>query len=208
MSSTRATPAGAGATDRPVEGIVGPGRGRGQRGGLADPEGGDWLGGKGPQVTAAGTAPAGVIEAFPLLERSEQLALLDGVLEGLSSEASGHLVLVRGEAGAGKSALVRRFAEEHGASARILWGACDPLLTPRPLGPLVDVARDTGGDLEDLVEAGAIPHDVLSALIREVERSPPTVVVLEDLHWADEATLDVLRLLGRRVTGVASLVIA
>src|SRR4051794_39075035 len=208
MSSTPATPAGAGATDRPVEGVVGPGRGRGRRSGLADPEAGDWSGGKGPHVTAAGTAPAGVIESFPLLERSEQLGLLDGVLEGLSTEASGHLVLVRGEAGAGKSALVRRFAEEHGASARILWGACDPLLTPRPLGPLVDVARDTGGDLEALVEVGAIPHDVLSALIREVERSPPTVVVLEDLHWADEATLDVLRLLGRRVTGVASLVIA
>jgi hypothetical protein len=50
------------------------------------------------------------------------------------------MVLMGGEAGIGKTLLLRRFCEE--ASARVLWAACDPLFTPRPLGPLLDLARD------------------------------------------------------------------
>jgi predicted ATPase len=72
----------------------------------------------------------------------------------------------------------------------------------------VDVAHSTGGELEELVERGGRPHEVLSALTRVVAGPPPTLLVLEDVHWADEATLDVLRLLGRRVSGVRALVLA
>ena len=69
-----------------------------------------------------------------------------------SSSAQGRLVLVGGEAGVGKTALVRLFCEEHGGSARILSSACDALFTPRPLGPLLDVAEVTGGEFEKLVD--------------------------------------------------------
>ena len=76
------------------------------------------------------------------------------------------------------------------------------------MGPLLDIARVTGGDFADLVQAGALPHDVASALIGELSDRPPAVLVLEDVHWADGATLDVLRLLGRRVDEAQALVIA
>jgi predicted ATPase len=117
-------------------------------------------------------------------------------------------VLVGGEAGVGKTALVSRFCEAHGRSLRILWSACDALFTPRPLGPLLDVARVTGGELEELVVSGARPHEVSAALIGELRARAPTILVIEDLHWADEATLDVLKLLVRRIEGVHTLVLA
>jgi DNA-binding CsgD family transcriptional regulator/tetratricopeptide (TPR) repeat protein len=115
---------------------------------------------------------------------------------------------VGGEAGVGKTALVRRFSEEQPRSARILWGECDALFTPRPLGPLLDIARLTGGDFERLVDGGAKPHEVADALMRELATASPALVILEDLHWADEATLDVLRLLCRRIATVRALVVA
>jgi DNA-binding CsgD family transcriptional regulator len=122
--------------------------------------------------------------------------------------SDGRLVFVAGEAGGGKTALLRRFCDERRGSPRILWGACDALFTPRPLGPLLDVAERTGGELEQLVEREARPHDVAASLVRELRTATPTILVLEDLHWADEATLDVLRLLARRLEGVPALVLA
>ena len=117
-------------------------------------------------------------------------------------------MLVNGEAGVGKTALVRRFCANQGGAARVLWGTCDALFAPRPLGPLFDVAEETGGELEELVQTGARPHEVVAALVRELGSRGPTVLVLEDVHWADEAALDVVRMLARRVQTVAALVIA
>jgi DNA-binding CsgD family transcriptional regulator/tetratricopeptide (TPR) repeat protein len=147
-------------------------------------------------------------EPSELLERSEQLVALEGSLEDVLSGRSGRFVLVGGEAGVGKTVLLRRFCDQARKSARILWGACEPLLTPGPLGPLFDVAEATRGELEELVSSEARPHEVAAALIRELAGGRPTVLVLEDVHWADEATLDVLRLLGRKVETVPALVLA
>jgi predicted ATPase len=110
--------------------------------------------------------------------------------------------------GVGKTALVRRFCDSRRGSARILSGACDALFTPRPLGPLIDIAEATGGELQELVGSGARPHQLAAALVRELGTRAPTIVVLEDLHWADEATLDVLRLIARRVEAVYGLLLA
>jgi len=120
----------------------------------------------------------------------------------------GRIVLVSGEAGVGKTALVRRFCDGCGRSARVLWGGCDPLFTPRPLGPLLVVAEDVGGELAELVARGVMPHELVAALARELRARTPTVFVLEDVHWADEATLDVFRLLARRVETVPALIVA
>jgi tetratricopeptide (TPR) repeat protein len=143
-----------------------------------------------------------------LLERGAELSTLIECLEAVGRGGSGHVLLVGGEAGVGKTTLVRRFCEEQGRSARILWGGCDPLFTPSPLGPLLAVAEGSGGELEAVVERGAMPYEVVAALARELTARPPTVFVLEDVHWADEATLDVLRLLARRVETVPALVVA
>jgi tetratricopeptide (TPR) repeat protein len=143
-----------------------------------------------------------------LLERSDELAALADSLTAVNDSSQGRLVLVAGEAGIGKTALIQRFCDENADSARILWGACDPLFTPRPLGPLVDIAQSTGGELEELVVSGGRPHEVVAALIPELRQREPTIVVFEDLHWADEGTLDVLRLLRRKVEGAPVLIVA
>jgi DNA-binding CsgD family transcriptional regulator len=143
-----------------------------------------------------------------LLERSDQLSALAESLEAVIAESTGRLVLVGGEAGVGKTVLLQGFCDRASQSAQILWGACAGLLTPSPLGPLFDIAEVTRGDLEELVSSGARPHEVAAALIRELSGARATILVLEDLHWADEATLDVLRLLARTVESAPVLLIA
>ena len=89
-----------------------------------------------------------------------------------------------------------------------LWGGCDPLFAPRPLGALLALADAGGGALAEVVEHPVLPHEMAAALSRELRFRAPTVFVLEDLHWADEATLDALRLLARRVETVPGLIVA
>ncbi len=115
-------------------------------------------------------------------------------------------MLVAGEAGIGKTALLRRFCTEERACAPALWGCCEALFTPRPLGPLIDVAFAAGAGVEDAVERGT-PHEIARALLQELGRRAPGVLVLDDVHWADEATLDVVRLLGRRLEEATALVL-
>ena len=117
-------------------------------------------------------------------------------------------MLVGGEAGVGKTTLVRAFAAELGSEARVLWGACDPLSTPRPLGPFVDVAQEAGGSLEHAIERGASAYEIVESLSTMTRLGRPTVLVVEDLHWADEATLDVLRLLARKIERERMLAVA
>jgi ATP/maltotriose-dependent transcriptional regulator MalT len=144
-----------------------------------------------------------------LLERAEPLAELDDLLT--AGAAGGRVALVAGEAGAGKSALVSAFAERCGARARVLWGACDPLLTPRALGPLHDIARQVGGALSERVSSPESRRaDVFDTLVTALDgprqRARP-VLVIEDLHWADEATLDMVAFLGRRLPQVRALLV-
>src|SRR5919204_3224421 len=143
-----------------------------------------------------------------LLERADQLAALDDALDAVVARSAGAVVLVGGEAGVGKTALLQAFCDQRRTSARILMGACDALLTPAPLGPLFDIAQATDGELEELVSAGARPHEIAAVLVRELAGGRPTILVVEDLHWADEATLDVLRLLARKARDVLALVVA
>jgi DNA-binding NarL/FixJ family response regulator len=141
-----------------------------------------------------------------LLERDDALEELRSALAE-AADGRGRMVLVAGEAGVGKTAVVQALCDEQDRNVRILRGACDPLFTPRPLGPFMDIADDAGGDLGTVLEVGGSAHDLVSALLAETSRRQPTIVVLEDVHWADEATLDVLRLLARKVDRAAVLVL-
>src|SRR4051812_21784307 len=152
-------------------------------------------------------ADGATIGTGELLERSAELDALADHLAAVGEHGRGRLVLVAGEAGIGKTALVRAFCER-ARPTRVLWGACDALFTPRPLGPFVDIADDVGGELGAMVADGAAAGALLGALTRSLRARSPDVVVLEDLHWADEATLDVLRLLGRRIQSLPALVLA
>ncbi len=141
-----------------------------------------------------------------LLEREAQLAALASYA-GEARKAQGRLVLVAGEAGVGKSALVEQLQRDL-PEAAWFWGACDGLFTPRPLGPLFDIAAKLGGQLLELCRAGAPREELFGALLRQVsEPDALHVVVVEDIHWADEATIDLLRFLGRRIRDATVLLI-
>jgi DNA-binding CsgD family transcriptional regulator/tetratricopeptide (TPR) repeat protein len=142
-----------------------------------------------------------------LLERSAELQMLREALDDIGPRAPGRLLLVAGEAGVGKTALVRQFCEDCSGQARVLRGACEALFTPRPLGPLFDIAETLGGTLETLVVGGGASHEVIGTLATELRSRVPTALVLEDVHWADEATLDIVRLLARRLEAIPSLVV-
>lgn len=140
-----------------------------------------------------------------LLERDRELGLLVDLLAGLDS-SGGKVVLLRGEAGIGKSSLVREFVERHSDQAHIHFGFCDDLLTPQPLGPFWDVARNEPSLAEPL-KKGDRPG-VWEATLDLLSRSlRPTILVIEDTQWADEATLDAIKYLGRRIARTNGLLI-
>jgi DNA-binding CsgD family transcriptional regulator/tetratricopeptide (TPR) repeat protein len=141
-----------------------------------------------------------------LLEREGASSVLAQAFAD-ARRGQGRLVFVLGDAGIGKSALVRAFCAS-AAPQRLLVGACDGLRTPRPLGPLVDIAATVGGGLEAAVASGQPLHGVFDAFVEELRCSRGAVVVLEDVHRADEATLDILGRLGRRVEQLGALVVA
>jgi DNA-binding CsgD family transcriptional regulator/tetratricopeptide (TPR) repeat protein len=140
-----------------------------------------------------------------LLERDDELGELGRALT--TSHPQGRIAAVSGEAGVGKTALLHALAERH-PGASFLWGSCDALTTPRPLGPLFDLAPELGDDIEALVTATVPRHQVFAAFAAAVaRRKPPVSVIFEDVHWADEATLDLLRYLSRRISRIGALVV-
>jgi DNA-binding CsgD family transcriptional regulator/tetratricopeptide (TPR) repeat protein len=133
-------------------------------------------------------------EGVNLLEREHELGVLEAAIRAAVS-GSGSGVAVTGDAGTGKSVLLD--AAVSGTTIRVLRAGCDPLRTPRPLGPLRDIAADAGlGELLHDDDAGLsrVCEDIYTAL-----RSEPTVLVIEDVHWIDAASVDVLRFLARRI---------
>ncbi len=139
-----------------------------------------------------------------LLERETPLRELEQVWAE-AGRGAGRVALVGGEAGVGKSSLVDWFVRRAGRGAPRLWGACDALFTPRPLGPLYDMAEGAPWLATLLADRTAGPA-LFAAFLDEL-RARPTIAVFEDVHWADEATLDLLRHLGRRITHTRSLLV-
>ena len=141
-----------------------------------------------------------------LLERDSFLRTL-AEYAGEARQGDGRLVLVSGEAGLGKTALLEEFADRSGDTSW-LWGGCDGLLTPRPLGPVFDIAPQAGGRLAELCRGDASRDQLFTAFAAALD-SPGvlTVAVIEDVHWADEATIDLLHYLGRRLSRMRTLLL-
>ena len=141
-----------------------------------------------------------------LLERHTALDALAEVAAD-ARRGEGRLLLLEGEAGVGKSVLLEQFIHDL-PDARVLSGACDGMFTPRPLGPLFDIAQQVHGRLRSLCQADASREKLFDALLTELcEPGPLPVVVIEDVHWADEATFDLLSFLARRIREIAVLLI-
>src|SRR4051794_2170006 len=142
-----------------------------------------------------------------LLERQAQLQALD---DALATAASGRglVTLVTGEPGIGKSSLVRAFLGRLPPDSRVFVGGCDDLTTPRTLGPLRDAVRWRGGPLADALADSGNREGVFKAVIDELSHPrEATVLVVEDMHWADDATLDVLQYVVRRIDTLRALLI-
>ena len=132
---------------------------------------------------------------MPLLERDAQLDVLHAE-EGSARAGHGRVVVVSGEAGGGKSALVRA------AFPSAVRGYCEPLATPRPLGPFRDLAGRLFPDR-------ALPPDPIAVgdLLLSAMATPGPALVIEDAHWIDSASCDVVRFLGRRIGETCGLLV-
>ena len=142
-----------------------------------------------------------------LLERDEALSALVAAYEA-AAQGQGRAVFVTGEPGIGKTSLVSRFLRDLGSGARVLFGNCDDLLIPRPLGPIRDLVGSVSPAFEDALSSDAAPHELQALLIAELELPPhPTILVLEDIHWADDATFDSITVVGRRIGSLPALLV-
>ncbi len=141
-----------------------------------------------------------------LVERENALEALARAHDAARA-GEGRLVLLPGEAGIGKTSVLQRFAQDREQSRRVAWGWCDPMNAPHPLSPFHDVLHTLRG-VPPLREQ-EVPHALL-ALLRdagEIAR-PPVLMIVEDIHWADEASLELLRLIGRRIHLLPLLLVA
>jgi DNA-binding CsgD family transcriptional regulator len=144
-----------------------------------------------------------------LLEREAVLAELAG-LGRRAAGGAGRVVLLRGEAGVGKTAVIDRFLDQWGQQVQVLRGWCDPLSAPRPLGPLIDMAAQLpaaeAAGLAGVINRGE-PEAIYAGLLRLFGEGHRWVCVIEDAHWADGATLDLLRFVARRIASLPLLLV-
>jgi DNA-binding CsgD family transcriptional regulator len=145
------------------------------------------------------------VRGVRLLEREDELDVL-AVAVADAAGGRGSVVLVSGEAGIGKSSLVRELAERTGDHASVLIGACEPLSVPVPLAPLRELVERAGAG--DLLEEVSDDRLVLARRVATVlAAQAPVVAVIEDVHWADPLTLDLMRLLVRRTPEMGAVLV-
>lgn len=143
----------------------------------------------------------------PLIERDTHMRTLGEDLDR-ALDSAGRLVIVSGEAGVGKTSLLRKFVTDRSAVCTAYWGSCDALSTPRPLGPLQDIAARLDSEIARQMRSGVASGPIFSRLLGTLEQHAALpVLVLEDVHWADTSTLDLVKFLGRRITSLRALIL-
>jgi len=142
-----------------------------------------------------------------LIEREYAIEQFSEAANCLNSTQGG-LVLISGEAGVGKTSLLEKIKSEFGDKYEFLWTGCDPLFTPRPFGPIYDLRTSFAKQIVPLLKRAATPSTIFSAIYDALERvTDPTVLIVEDAHWADHATLDLLKFLARRISFLPCLLV-
>jgi DNA-binding CsgD family transcriptional regulator/tetratricopeptide (TPR) repeat protein len=142
--------------------------------------------------------------SIALVERDTVLQMLEDRLRSVATEM-GHTALIAGEAGIGKTSLLKTLAARRG-QAQLWWGECDALQTPHPLAPLHDIARSCDVPFRSLLWSDGSRPELFESVLGELQQSRhPRLVVIEDAHWADDATLDLVKFLGRRIDRTACL---
>jgi DNA-binding CsgD family transcriptional regulator/tetratricopeptide (TPR) repeat protein len=142
-----------------------------------------------------------------VLERDRNLAELQ-LLVGKATLGQGSVAVIEGEAGIGKTTVLRAFSRLASRTTTVLWGGCEALFTPRTLGPLQDMAHRLSPVVGKLFDEGAGQDRLFPAVMRALDESRhPLVVIFEDVHWADNATLDLIKYLGRRLATLKVLLV-
>jgi DNA-binding CsgD family transcriptional regulator/tetratricopeptide (TPR) repeat protein len=140
-----------------------------------------------------------------LLEREEPRVRLEAALTAARTGA-GRIISIEGEAGIGKTSLALQFVAAHRNDAQVFVGGCEQLSTPEPLGPLRDIERDSRGRFAVSATSQLATFNDLLRLLTSAR--DPGLLLIEDIHWADDATLDLFRYLGRRIRTARTLLIA
>ena len=133
-----------------------------------------------------------------LLERDAVVSDLRIALHQTGPNA-GRMILLKGEAGIGKSSVVSALIRGLDPSIQVLKGQCDPVIPPAPLGPLLDIARQSDTDWAELLQTKPHRDLLFRSVLADLTNNRTSLLVIEDVHWADAATLDLIRFLGRRI---------
>jgi len=142
-----------------------------------------------------------------LIERDEALGQLLDMVDA-AAQGRGGIALVSGEAGVGKTTLLEEFKNRADRKCNVIWGGCDALFTPRALGPIHDMAHGLGPSVTGMLAQDTPPSQLFGSILSQLEASEKTtVLVIEDVHWADHATLDLLKYLGRRISLLQSVLV-
>jgi len=134
-----------------------------------------------------------------LIERDGFLRSLETKFESVT-EGEGHCILLSGEAGIGKTSLIKSFYKEKKADCKIYQGTCDALFTPRPLAPIYDIIWQIEKDTKENELYNVDRALLFNQLFHGLEQQKkPVIIIIEDIHWADEATLDFIKFFARRI---------
>jgi len=142
-----------------------------------------------------------------LIERDEFLTSLQTAFDKID-EGEGHCIFVSGEAGLGKTSLVKTFRESNKGQFPVFQGACDALFTPRPLAPLYDIMWQVNKNPWPGSQNPEDKSNLFAGFISQLGNlDEKFVIIFEDIHWADEATLDFIRFFARRISQLRCLFI-
>lgn len=142
-----------------------------------------------------------------ILEREDAVHTLRAAYRSARS-GKGRLMLIEGEAGIGKTTLIQHFSAQISDAPGVHWGWNDPYSTPRPLGALQDIGATLDTQLGMMIDQGSSQDQIFASVLTTLMRAPrPNILVIEDLHWADQPTVDLVRFLGRRISLLRALAI-